>query len=259
MRRPALPARLWLLLGASSCLGMVNQIYNIDIALHITKDLHLGAQLAGWMAGLCAAVEIPVMIIAGRYAERAGKGRVVLASTAVATAFFCLLPLAGSAAALLTLMLLNGVWVAIAMSIPMIMVQDEAPGGAGEAVSLYNSTFTTATLVAGAVTGIATSAIGYGDVFWLCAGLSAVAGLLLAARTIAPRSAVSQGAVSEGAVSQGAVPRSAVPRSAASTVGAEAAVAGQSASAGGADEDDAAGEEDTEDAAGSSTSGAVAS
>jgi len=184
--RGRLPARLWLLLGAIVALGTVNQIYGIDIALYVTHDLHRGAQIIGWMAGLCAGLEIPTMIIIGRLADRVGKLRVVLAAAAIAVAFFCLLPLASSPLELLGLQVLNAVWVGVALSIPMIMVQDEAPGGAGASSSLYSSAFTVASLLAGAVAGVTATVVGYGNSFWVCAALSAIAvGLLLARAALA--------------------------------------------------------------------------
>lgn len=177
----SLPGRTWLLLGALVALGIVNQMYNIDIALYVTKTLHLQTQLVGWVVGLGAALEIPIMIVAGRFADRFGKLRAVIASAAGAAVFFCLLPLARSAAPLLALQVLNAAWTAVALSIPMVMIQEEAPGGAGAGAALYSSTFMTASLLAGAVTGVTASAIGYGNVFWVCAGLSVAAtGMLLA-------------------------------------------------------------------------------
>jgi SET family sugar efflux transporter-like MFS transporter len=178
---PGLPRRTWLLLGTVVTVGVVSQMYLIDIALHVTKDLHLGAQLVGWMAGICAALEIPVMIVVGRVADRLGKRRVLLAAMAAAAAFFCLLPVARSAAALLALQVLNAAWVGIAMSIPMIMLQEEAPGGAGSSSALYSSAFMSAGLLAGAITGVTADAVGYGGVFWVCAALCAVGGGLLLA------------------------------------------------------------------------------
>jgi len=184
--RLAIPLPLWLLLGAILAMGMVNQMYAIDIPLYVTGDLHLPAQLVGWMAGLTAAVEVPVMIAAGRVADRLGKDRVLLAAMVVATAVFCLLPLATSATALLGLMVANGAWQAVALSIPMIMVQEEGQGGAGAALSLYNSAFTISILLAGAITGLTASAVGYGGVLWACAGLTMLAVVVLAARVLAP-------------------------------------------------------------------------
>jgi SET family sugar efflux transporter-like MFS transporter len=96
--------------------------------------------------------------------------------------FFCLLPLARSAAPLLALQVLNAAWSAVALSIPMVMMQDEAPSGAGAASALYSSAFMSAGLLAGAITGVTAAAIGFGSVFWVCAALTAVAAGLLLAR-----------------------------------------------------------------------------
>lgn len=178
----SLPARTWLLLGVVLALGTVNQMYSIDISLHVTKDLGQGPQLVGWMLGLAAALEIPVMITAGRLARRIGRGRIVGMSAILATAFFCLLPLATSPAALLALAVPQGIWQGVALSIPMVMVQDEAPGGVGTSTALYNAAFGTSAMVAGAITGVTASAVGYGDVFWVCAALSVVAVVLMLAR-----------------------------------------------------------------------------
>jgi SET family sugar efflux transporter-like MFS transporter len=181
-RRPSLPARMWLLLGAIVALGTVNQVYGIDVALYVTQDLHHGAQIIGWMAALCAGLEIPVMIVTGRIADRVGKLRVVVVAAVVAVAFFCLLPLASSPLDLLGLQVLNATWVGVSLSIPMIMVQDEAVGGAGAASSLYSSAFMAASVLAGLVAGVTATAVGYGNVFWACAALSALAVALLLAR-----------------------------------------------------------------------------
>ena len=182
-----LPARLWLLLGALVALGAVNQIYIIDAALYVTQDLHHGAQIFGWMAGLCAGLEIPVILIAGRLADRVGKLRVVLVAVVAAVAFFCLLPLASTLLELLGLQVLNAIWVGVSQSIPMVMVQDEAPGGPGAASSLYSSAFTVASLVGGAMAGVTATLVGYGNSFWVCAAVSALAGALLLARAVLAR------------------------------------------------------------------------
>jgi len=179
---PVLPARLWLLLAVVLVLGIVNQMYFIDIPLHVTKDTGHGAQLVGWMAGVTAAAEIPVMVIAGRIARRVGPGRIVGASAVAGIALYGLLPFAMSVPALLVMAALNGVYQGVSLSIPMVMVQDEAPGGPGSSSALYTSAFGVAGMLAGAVTGAVTTAVGYGNLFWVCAALSGCAALLMAAR-----------------------------------------------------------------------------
>lgn len=186
IRGTALPARLWLLLGVIVVLGLVNQMYNIDIALHVTKDLGRSAQLVGWMLGLTAALEIPSMIIGGRLARRVGSGRLVGLSALVGVASFCLMPLAKSPAELLAVSVLFGLWQGVALSIPMVMVQNETPGGVGISSSLYGAAFGAAGLFAGAVAGGAAAAVGYGGVLWVCAALSAVAVVLMTGRLAFP-------------------------------------------------------------------------
>jgi SET family sugar efflux transporter-like MFS transporter len=182
IRGAALPAPTWLLLGVVLVLGVVNQMYNIDISLRVTKDLGLSPELVGWMLGLTAGLEIPVMIAVGRVAVPVGRGRLTGLSAILAAVSFCLLGLASSPAELLVLAALNGVWQGVALSIPMVMVQDEAPGGAGTSSSLYGATSAAAGMVAGVAAGVTSAAVGYGGVLWVCAGLSAVAALLVLAR-----------------------------------------------------------------------------
>jgi SET family sugar efflux transporter-like MFS transporter len=182
LRGASLPARAWLLLGVILALGTVNQMYGIDIALHVTKDLGRSAELVGWMLALAAAMEIPVMITAGRLAARVGSGRLVGLSAVLATVCYCLIPLVSSPDALLGVAALFGVWQGVALSIPMVMVQNESPGGVGTSSSIYGAAFGSAGLIAGAITGVTASAVGYGGVLWVCAGLSAVAVVLMLAR-----------------------------------------------------------------------------
>ncbi|MGH3298110.1 MAG: MFS transporter, partial [Trebonia sp.] len=182
IRGSSLPGRVWLLLGVVLVLGTVNQMYSIDIALHVTKDLGRGPELVGWMLALAAAVEIPVMIAAGRAAARVGSGRLVGLSAVLATVSYCLIPLVSSPVTLLAVAALFGVWQGVALSIPMVMVQNESPGGVGTSSSVYGAAFGSAGLIAGAITGLTASAAGYGGVLWVCAGLSAVAILLMLAR-----------------------------------------------------------------------------
>lgn len=185
---PVLPARLWLLLAVVLVLGIVNQMYFIDIPLHVTKDTGHGPQLVGWMAGVTAAAEIPVMIVAGRIARRVGPGRIVGASAVGGIVLYALLPFAASVPALLAMAALNGVYQGVSLSIPMVMVQDEAPGGPGSSSALYTSAFGVAGMLAGAVTGAVTTAVGYGNLFWVCAALSGCAAVLMAARASLARS-----------------------------------------------------------------------
>lgn len=186
MRRvfATVPRRTWLLLGAATAVNVADQMYLIVIALYVIRDLHLSAALVGLMAGTCAALEIPMMIAVGRVADRIGKLRIVAAAAVLAVVFFCLLPVAGTAPVLIALQLPNAMWTAVLTSLPMVVVQEEIPGGAGTASSLYSATFPIAQLLAGAVTGVVAAQAGYRNVFWICAGFCALAVAFLFWRTV---------------------------------------------------------------------------
>jgi SET family sugar efflux transporter-like MFS transporter len=187
IREARLPGRVWLLLGVVLALGTVLQMYGIDISLHVTKNLGRSPELVGWMVGLTAVMEIPVMIIAGRGARRLGRGRLVGAAAVLAVVSYCLMAVVSAPEALLGVAALTGVWQGVALSIPMVMVQQETPGGVGVSSSVYGAVFSAAGLIAGAVTGGAAALVGYGGVLWVCAALSAVAALGMLARPAFPR------------------------------------------------------------------------
>jgi SET family sugar efflux transporter-like MFS transporter len=187
-RLPALPARLWLLLAVVLLVGIINQAYGIDMPLDVTKHAGHGAQLAGWMAGVTAACEIPIMIATGRIARRLGPGRIVGWTAAAGILSYSLMPFASAVPALLAMAVFNGVYQGVTLSLPMAMVQDESPGGPGSASALYTSAFGLAGMLAGTVTGVVTAVIGYADLFWVAAAFSACAAVLMAVRARLPRS-----------------------------------------------------------------------
>jgi MFS transporter, SET family, sugar efflux transporter len=177
------PGPTRLLLGSVTAVYVADQMYLIAIALYVTKTLHLSAALVGLMAGISAAFEIPLMIAVGRVADRIGKLRIVTVGALLAAIFFCLLPVANSAPVLIALQLPNALSTA-AISISMVIVLQEIPGGTGSASSLYSSVITLAQLLAGAITGVVAALVGYRNVFWVCGGACVLATALLLARRI---------------------------------------------------------------------------
>ncbi|WP_051837074.1 sugar efflux transporter [Streptomyces sp. NRRL WC-3742] len=173
-RTALLLASIVLLLGA-------NAMYQINLSLRVTAELHLSSSFTGLLLGLSAVLEIPLIIMAGAWAERIGKARLLLTAAVCATLFFAALPTVHGQALLLLLQLPNAFWTAVVMNIPVIMLQDSLPGRPGTASSLYSSAFKTGMFLGGLVVGTVATWTGYGQVFWVCAGLTALAGLLVLA------------------------------------------------------------------------------
>ncbi|MFC5285740.1 MFS transporter [Actinokineospora guangxiensis] len=174
--------RTYLLLGAIALMLTVNTAYQITIALFTTKDLGMGLGVPGLLVGVAAVIEIPATLLIGANADRIGKAKVLLGSVVVAVGFFALLPLATSLPALLLLQIPNALWTAGVLSLPVLMLQDEMPDRVGAASALYASGFKAGGLLGGSVTGVAGQLLGYSTVFWVCAGLSALAALLIGVR-----------------------------------------------------------------------------
>ncbi|MGA5362562.1 sugar efflux transporter [Streptomyces purpurascens] len=172
---------LLLLLPAVVLFLAVNSIYQINIALFVTLDLGLRPSFTGLMIGLAAALEVPVIVLTGRYAHRLGTWRLVLGAAAVSALFFATLPFIHSPAALLLSQLPGAVCTGVLLSLPLSLLQDALPGRAGTASSLYTSSQQAGILLAGATAGVVTQWAGYTAVFFVCAGLSTAAALLVAA------------------------------------------------------------------------------
>ncbi|WP_143631873.1 MFS transporter, partial [Streptomyces thermovulgaris] len=170
--------RTVLVLGVVVLLLGANSMYQIDIPLHITEELGMSPRFAGLLLGVSAALEVPLMVLAGVWADRVGKQRMMVAATVCATVFFGLLPLTDSRPLLLALQLLNAAWVAVALNIPVVVLQDSLPGRFGTASALYSSAFKAGMFLGGLAVGTVATWTGHRQVFWVCAGLTALAGVL---------------------------------------------------------------------------------
>ncbi|MET8155380.1 sugar efflux transporter [Sphaerisporangium sp. NPDC005289] len=151
----------------------VNAMYQFDIALYITKDLGMDEGFTGLVLGLGSALEVPAIMYIGAKADRIGHWRVVMGAAICATLFFAAMPFATSKPALLLLQVPNAIWTAIALSIPVTILQDSMPDRPGVASSLYSSAFKAGIFLGGVVAGIVAQYVGFTNVFWACAVLSA--------------------------------------------------------------------------------------
>lgn len=174
-----LPFQGYLMLGAIVLLLTVNTAYQIDIVLYVTKSLRLGAEAAGLLVGLAAAIEIPATTLIGARADRIGRARVVLGAAVLAVGFFAVLPFATTLPELLLLQIPNAIWTSVLLSIPVVMLQNDSPAKAGVSSSLYATAFKGGILVGGSVAGVSAEMFGYGGVFFVCAGVACLAVILL--------------------------------------------------------------------------------
>jgi SET family sugar efflux transporter-like MFS transporter len=187
MQSGGLPLSGWrdrdvrLLFLASVAMWTCNTMYIIDMPLYISTTLGLPEKLAGLLMGTAAGLEIPVMLLAGHYARRIGKRRLMLIAVAAGVLFYLGLVLFNSRTSLMVLQLFNAVFVGIIAGIGMLWFQDLMPGRPGAATTMFTNSISTGMILAGVIQGTLSERLGHEAVYWLAFGLAIVA-LVMSAR-----------------------------------------------------------------------------
>lgn len=164
-----------MLFAASVLMWTCNTMYIIDMPLWISQDLGLSDDWAGWLMGSAAALEIPIMIIAGHYVKRFGKRTLMRLATAAGVIFYLGLILFHTSTALLILQLFNAVFIGIIAGLGMLWFQDLMPGKAGSATTLFTNSISTGVILAGILQGALAQNFGHASVYWGITLLSLVA------------------------------------------------------------------------------------
>jgi SET family sugar efflux transporter-like MFS transporter len=139
----------------------------------------LGGQVsqAGLILGLCAAVEIPLMLGLGALAGRVPLGRLVRGGAVCGVLYYGTVALTHHVALLYPAQILNALFIAAVSGLGISYVQDMLPGQPGRASTLFSNTFPIGAMVAGPMFGLAQQ-FGYRLGYVFSAALS-LAGLLL--------------------------------------------------------------------------------
>lgn len=174
------PWTLWLSAVAFTLLQTPLTLAVQAMPLFLTTELGGAAGEAGLLFGLCAALEIPLMlglgVLAGR---RVPVRRLLLLGAACGVAYFGLVAVATELWILFAGQLLNAMLIAATSGLGISYMQDMLPGQPGRATTLFTNTFPLGAMLAGPLLGLAEH-FGYRLAYWLCTALG-VAGLLLLA------------------------------------------------------------------------------
>ncbi len=171
--------RLCLLFLSSFLLWTCNSMYLITMPLYISKVLHWSQGLAGWLMGLAAGLEIPVMLLAGRYSHRIGNRNLILISSISAVLFYVVLLSSHQQWVLFSAQILNALFIGILAGIGMTCFQDMLPGFAGQASTLFSNSIRCGGIVAGMLAGSITEWFNFNGVFMCALGLSLAALIVL--------------------------------------------------------------------------------
>jgi SET family sugar efflux transporter-like MFS transporter len=160
--------RLCLLFISSFLLWTCNSMYLITMPLYIGKALHWSQGLAGWLMGLAAGLEIPVMLLAGRYSARLGNRKLLLISAVSAVAFYVMLLTSQLQVWLFLAQILNALFIGILAGIGMTCFQDLLPGHPGQASTLFSNSIRCGGIISGMLAGAITEWFQFQGVF-ICA------------------------------------------------------------------------------------------
>lgn len=164
---------LYLIFLGSFLMWTCNSMYLITMPIYISKLLHWPQSEVGWLMGLAAGLEIPVMLLAGKYSQKVGNGVLLLISAMSAIFFYVILITCENGVLLFAAQGLNAIYIGIIAGIGMTVFQDLMPGFAGQASTLFSNSIRCGGIIAGTLAGVITEYFGYHGVF-VCALMLAV-------------------------------------------------------------------------------------
>lgn len=114
-----------------------NQIYIISLPAYLSTVLHIEAHSAGYLMGLAALLEMPIMVLLGFIANKYSRASLVFLGIAFGWIFFAGVVFAGEFWQLIGLQVFNALLISSVSVCGMLLVQDLLPGRVGAASALY--------------------------------------------------------------------------------------------------------------------------
>lgn len=175
---PARPPRvLWPILLGFALLQTTMVLSGQVMPLFVSTDLGGTVRDAGFLFGLCAALEIPLMLGFGLLSTRMPVRRIILAGAACSVAYQAVATTASSVWVLAVGQILNALFIAATSGLGISYVQDMMPRAPGRATTLFTNTFPIGQVMAAPLFGLSQE-YGFRLAFGINLGLS-VLGLIL--------------------------------------------------------------------------------
>jgi SET family sugar efflux transporter-like MFS transporter len=177
------PPRVLLVTLAAFVLLQVPGTLGIQaMPLFIRHDLHGNPSTAGFVLGLCAALEIPLMLGLGSLTTRYQLRTLVLTGVGAGVAYYAIVLLAPNVWVLAGAQIVNAMYISAVAGVGISYVQDLLPGHPGYVTTLFTNTFPIGQAIAGPLLGVSVH-FGYRLAYGLGTALCAAGlGLLLVAR-----------------------------------------------------------------------------
>lgn len=156
------------------------------LPLFVSRDVGGVVGDAGLLLGLCAALEIPLMLGLGALSTRVPVRPLILGGAACGVAYYAIATAAGTVWVLVVAQIVNAMFIAAVTGLGISYVQNLLPAEPGRATTLFTNTFPIGAMLAGPLFGVAQN-FGFRWAYAMCTVLC-VGGLVVL--VIVPRLAL---------------------------------------------------------------------
>jgi SET family sugar efflux transporter-like MFS transporter len=122
--------------------------------LFVSVVLHHSIREAGLVLGLCAALEIPLMLLFGAMTRRFTLGRLVLVGGSVGSTYFALASLTGAVWQLAALQVINACFISAVGGLGISYFQELLPSALGRATTMFTNSNRLSGMLAGGIFGL---------------------------------------------------------------------------------------------------------
>jgi SET family sugar efflux transporter-like MFS transporter len=181
------PITLFLIIASFTVVTTASTLNVQAMPLFVSADLGGSISQAGLVLGVCAALEIPLMLALGALSTRIPVRRLIFAGMACAVAYHAVAVVSTEVWMLIAAQVLQAVVISTVSALGISYVQDMMPGHPGRATTMVTNTFPISQIVAAPLFGLAQHfgfRLAYGMNLGLC-----VLGLLLLIASGRPRRA----------------------------------------------------------------------
>jgi SET family sugar efflux transporter-like MFS transporter len=177
---PLSPTRVGAVSVAFVAVQATNVVLTSVMTLFVVKSMHLPALWGGIALGVAALAEIPALFALGRLSNRFAPATLLATGSLAGVAFYVVMAFAHDPATLVAAQLLNAWFFSTISGVGLTWFQDIIPRP-GLASGLFTNIRRIGAIAAGGLIGIAGTAVGYTGMFLVCAGLTALALLVILA------------------------------------------------------------------------------
>jgi len=131
-----------------------NNLYITSLPLYFSHELMLGASWVGILFGMAALCEIPIMLNAGRLAQRFGTYRLIMLAAIIGGLFFIGMLSVNQVWQFIALQVLNGIYIGVIATLGMVALQNMMSQQLGVASTLFANLMQCSVLVSSISLGV---------------------------------------------------------------------------------------------------------